>query len=181
MGQCRRQCYGCGTVFEPSRSRSRRHLKRTWSAGVRVGVTRERRAITHGKDSHQGWGRVRGARGRERFSRGCGDVCRVSDPTTVTFRSRGRSWVMGAEVTIPGRISSAIILDSAIRTAATHFFFHVSNVEPSTSCVANSGLRREKLFLRGAWHRRRLCPVEPHIQQRLLKSAAIYSRRGIML
>ena len=30
---------------------------------------------------------------------------------------------MGAEVTIPGRISSAIILESAIRTAATHIFF----------------------------------------------------------
>ena len=78
---------------------------------------------------------------------------------------------MGAEVTIPGRISSAIILASAVRTAAApkaHFFFHISTIESSASCVANSGLRREKLFLKGARHRRRLCPVGPHIQQRLL-------------
>ena len=67
VGQCRRQCYGCGTVFEPSRSRGRRHLKRTWSAGVRVGVTRERRAIPHERGSREGWGRARGARGRERL------------------------------------------------------------------------------------------------------------------
>ena len=59
---------------------------------------------------------LEGAGGR--LSRGCGDVCRVSDPTTVTLRSRGRSSVMGADVTIPGRISSAIILASAVRTAA---------------------------------------------------------------
>ena len=80
---------------------------------------------------------------------------------------------MGAKVTIPGRISSAIILASAVRTAAApkaQFSFHISNIEPSASCVANSGLRREKLFLKGARHRRRLCPVEPHIQQRLLIS-----------
>ena len=37
------------------------------------------------------------------------------------------------------------------------FLFHVSNIESSASCVANSGLRREKLFLKGARHRR---PVE---------------------
>ena len=48
------------------------------------------------------------------------------------------------------------------------FYFHVSNIEPSASCVASSGLRRDKLFLKGARHRRRLCPVESHIQQRLL-------------
>ena len=34
--------------------------------------------------------------------------------------------------------------------------FHVSNVEPSGSCVANSGLSREKTFLKGAGHQRRL-------------------------
>ena len=54
MVYCRRQWYGCGTVFEPSRSRGRLYLKRTWLAGVWVGVTRERRAISHGRGSHQG-------------------------------------------------------------------------------------------------------------------------------
>ena len=34
--------------------------------------------------------------------------------------------------------------------------FHVSNVEPSGSCVANSGLSGEKTFLKGAGHQRRL-------------------------
>ena len=80
---------------------------------------------------------------------------------------------MVAEVTIPGRISSVIILASAVRTAAApkaHIFFHILNIELAASCVANSGLRREKLFLKGARLRRRLCPVEPHIQQRLLKA-----------
>ena len=36
------------------------------------------------------------------------------------------------------------------------FFFHVSNAEPSGSCVANSGLSKEKTFLKGAGHQRRL-------------------------
>ena len=80
---------------------------------------------------------------------------------------------MGARVTIPGRISSAIILASAVRAAAApkaHLFFQRLEYKPSASCVANSGLRREKPFLKGARHHRRLCPVEPHIQQRLLKA-----------
>ena len=113
--ECRRQWCGCGTVFEPSRSRGRLYLKRTWLAGVRVCVTRERRAISHGRGSHQGWARARGARGRRRLSRGCGDVCGVSDPTSVTLRGRGRSSVMGVGVTNPRRVSSAITLMSAVR------------------------------------------------------------------
>ena len=64
------------------------------------------------------------------------------------------------------------------------FSFHVSNIEPSASCVANSGLRREKLFFKEAAHRRRLCLVEPHIQQWLLycKQAWLWpssERRGV--
>ena len=39
----------------------------------------------------------------------------------------------------------------------------------------------ETIFLKGARHRRRLCPVEPLIQQRLLKSTPIYSRLGLTL
>ena len=74
---------------------------------------------------------------------------------------------MGAEVTIPGRISSAIILASAVRTAAApkaHLSFHISNIESSASCVVNSGLRREKLFLKAT---------------AAANSAAIYSMLGI--
>ena len=169
--QCRRQWYECGTVFEPSRSRGRLYLKRTWLAGVRVGVTRERRAISHGRGSHQGWGRARGTRGRERLRRGCGDVCRASDPTTVTLRGRGRFSVMGAGVTNPRRISSAITLMSAVRATAAptaHSSFHVSNIEPSASCVANSGLRRENTFVKVAGHHRRLWSVDLQLQQQLL-------------
>ena len=40
---------------------------------------------------------------------------------------------------------------------------YVLYTNPSRSCVPKSGLRREKLFLKGARHRRRLCPVEPHM------------------
>ena len=50
----------------------------------------------------------------------------MSDPTTVTLRNRGRSSVIEAEVTIPGRITSAIILASAVKNAAAptaHLFF----------------------------------------------------------
>ena len=60
------------------------------------------------------------------LSRGCGDICRVSHPTTVTLKGRGRSSVMGAEVTNPRRISSTITLTSAVRAAAAptaHSFF----------------------------------------------------------
>ena len=82
--------------------------------------------MSHGRGGHQGRGRARGARGRERLSRSCGDVCRGSDPTTVTLRGRGRSSVMGAGVIYPGCISSAITLMSAVRTAAAptaHSFY----------------------------------------------------------
>ena len=48
------------------------------------------------------------------------------------------------------------------------FFFQVSNIEPSASCVANSGLRRAKTFIKGAGHHRRLCSVDPQLQQRPL-------------
>ena len=158
-------------MFEPSWSRGRLYLKRTWLAGIRVVVTRERRAISHGRGSYQGWGRARGARGRERLRRGCGDVCRVSDATTVTLRGRGRSSVMGAGATNPRRISSAITLMSAVRATAApaaHSSFHVSNIEPSASCVANSGLRRENTFVKVAGHHRRLWSVDPQLQQQLL-------------
>ena len=79
---------------------------------------------------------------------------------------------MGAVFAIPGRISSAIILASAVRTAAGPkarlFFPYLEYRAVSVMCGELAGLRRDKLFLKGARHRRRLCPVGPHIQQRLL-------------
>ena len=48
------------------------------------------------------------------------------------------------------------------------FSFHVSNIEPSASCVANLGLRREKTFMTGAGHHLRLCLVDPQLQYRPL-------------
>ena len=119
MGKCRRQCYGCGTVFEPSRSRGRRHLKRSWSAGVRVGVTRESRAIPHERGSREGWGRVRGARGRERLRRRRGKVCRRRGAATVML-------IVVSGVAIPRGITSAmtLVLVVLVTTAPpTHLFF----------------------------------------------------------
>ena len=53
---------------------------------------------------------------------------------------------------------------------------YVPNTNLSGSCVPNSGFRREKLFLKWARHRRRLRPVEPHIQQRLLYCTQAWPR-----
>ena len=80
---------------------------------------------------------------------------------------------MGAEVTIPGRISSAIILASAVRTAAApkaHLFFPCLEHRAVSVMCGELGIEEGELFFKGARHRRRLCPVEPHIQQRLLKA-----------
>ena len=92
---------------------------------------------------------------------------------------------MGAEVTIPGRISSAIILASAVTTAAApkaHLFFPCLEYSAVSVMCGELGIEEgETIFLKGARHRRRLCPVETHIQQRLLKSTAVFSRLGIML
>ena len=50
------------------------------------------------------------------------------------------------------------------------------HTNPSELCVPNSGLRKKKLFSEGARHRRRLCPVEPHIQQRPLYCTQAWPR-----
>ena len=36
-------------------------------------------------------------------------------------------------------------------------------MDPSLSCVANSGLRRKKIFVKGAGHQRKLWSVEPQL------------------
>ena len=46
------------------------------------------------------------------------------------------------------------------------FRFHVSNMEPSGSRVANSGFSKDKTFLKGNGHQRRLWSVLPQLQQR---------------
>ena len=122
--------------------------------------------------------RARGARGRERLRRGCGKVYRKRGPATITL-------VVGAGVVIPRGITSVITLASAVRTAAApkaHLFFPCLEYRAVSAMCGELGIEEgEPIFLKGARHRRRLCSDEPHIQQRLLKSAAIYSRRRIML
>ena len=53
---------------------------------------------------------------------------------------------------------------------------YVPNTNQSGLCVPSSGLRKKKLFLEGARHRRRLCPVEPHIQQQPLYCTQAWPR-----
>ena len=69
-----------------------------------------------------GPGALEGVRGRA----GAAATFVVCVIPLFTLRSRDRSSVMGAEVTVPGRISSAITLVFAVGPAAaptTHFFF----------------------------------------------------------
>ena len=61
-------------------------------------------------------------------------------------------------------------------TPAPRHSFHVSKMDPSGSCVPNSGLRKEKMFLKGAGHQRRLCSVEPQLQQRPLYCTQVCQR-----
>ena len=71
---------------------------------------------------------------------------------------------MGAEVTIPGRISSDITLVSAVRTAAVptaHLFIPCLEYRVVSVMCGELGIEKGQLFLKGARHPRRLCPVEP--------------------
>ena len=65
----------------------------------------------------------------------------------------------GASVAITRRRTSAITLGSSIGTSTvpmSHFCFHISNMEPSISCVLNSGFRRENTLAKAVGHHRRL-------------------------
>ena len=44
------------------------------------------------------------------------------------------------------------------------------------SCVSNSGFRSKSVFLKGAGHHRRLCSVEPQLQQRPLYCTQAWQR-----
>ena len=71
------------------------------------------------RGSREGWGGARGARGRERLRRSCGEVCRVRGAATVML-------VVVAGVTIPRGITSATTLVLAVRVTTaplTHFLF----------------------------------------------------------
>ena len=90
---------------------------------------------------------------------------------------------MGAEVTILGRISSAIILSSAVRTATApkaHLFFPCLEYRAVSIMCGELGIEKGETIFKGG-----KAPPEAMSgqgkQQRRLKSAAIYCRLGIML
>ena len=156
---CRRQWHGLSTVFGPSRGRVRLHYECTWLASIRVGVVRVSRAITYGRCSRGSWAGMWGARRCRRLSRGGSYVWYMREPSTVTLKGRGRTSMGGASVAITRRRTSAITLGSSIGTSTvpmSHFFFHISNMEPSVSCVTNSGFRRENTLAKAEGHHRRL-------------------------
>ena len=71
----------------------------------------------------------------------------MSDPTTVILRGRGRSSVMGAEVTNPRRVLSAITLMSAVRAAAAptaHSFFPCLEYRAVSVMRGKLGVENEK-------------------------------------
>ena len=124
----------------------------TYLVGGRLGVTRERRAITHDRGGREGWGRARGARGRERLRRSCGEVCRGSGPATVTLGGRGGSSVVGAGVATPRGITSAITLVPAVRTAATpptHFFFPCLEYRAVSVMCGELGIEEGETIFKG--------------------------------
>ena len=64
----------------------------TYLVGGRLGWCYPKtRAITHGRSSREGWARARGARGRRRLGRDCGDVCSVRESRTITLKVRRRA------------------------------------------------------------------------------------------
>ena len=106
------------------------------------------------------------------MGRDCGDVCSVRESRTITLKVRrrasaGHSRVQRGESGLQRRSvreSGTITLKVRRRASAGH-----SRVQGG-----ESGLRRRSaresgtITLKEARHRRRLCPVGPHIQQRLL-------------
>ena len=91
---------------------------------------------------------------------------------------------MGAEVTIPGRISSAITLVSAIKTAAAptahHFFQYLESRAVSVMC-GELGIEKGETIFKGGKAPLEAVPGRASYTTAAAKSAAIYSRRGIML
>ena len=146
------------------------------STGVGVGVTRERGAISRGRGGHQGWGRARGARGRERLSRSCGEVCRGSGPTTVTLGGRESSSVMVAGVTTPRRSAFAVTLMPAVGGAAapaTNSFFPCLEHRAVSVMCGKLGIEKGKDICEGG-----RAPTEAVFRRAVVTTAAaiLYTR-----
>ena len=54
--------------------------------------------------------------------------------------------------------------------------FHVPNTNPSESRVPNTGLSNGNVFLKGAGQQRRLCSMDPQLQQRSLYCTQAWRR-----
>ena len=156
---CRRQWHGLGTVFGPSRGRVRLYHECTWLASIRVDVVRVCRAITHGRCSRGGWAGMWGARRRRRLSRGGSYVWCVREPSTVNLRGRGRTSMGGRALPLPDAERLPLPWDRLLEPLLCQciiFCFRISNMEPSASCVTNSGFRRENTLAKVEGHHRRL-------------------------
>ena len=91
---------------------------------------------------------------------------------------------MGAEVTIPGRISSAIILASAVRTAAApeaHLFFPCLEYRAVSVMYGELGIEEGETIFKGSKAPPETMSGQATYTTAAAKSAAIYSRRGIIL
>ena len=89
---------------------------------------------------------------------------------------------MGEEVTIPGRISSAIILATAIRTAAApkaHFFFPCLEYRAVSVMCAELGIEEGETIFKGGKAPPEAVSGRATYTTAAAKSAAIYSRLGI--
>ena len=91
---------------------------------------------------------------------------------------------MEAEVTRPGRISSAITLASAVRTAAAptaHLFFPCLEYRGVSVMCGELGIEEGETIFKGGKVPPEAVSGRATYTTAAARSAAIYSRRGIML
>ena len=91
---------------------------------------------------------------------------------------------MGSEVTIPGRISSAIILASAVGTAAApkaHLFFPRLEYRAVSVMCGELGIKEGETIFKGGKAPPEAMSGRATYTTAAAKSAVIYSRRAIML
>ena len=108
--------------------------------------------------------------------------CSVRESRTITLKSRGRSSVRVAEVTIPGRISSAIILASAVRTAAApkaHLFFPYLEYRVVSVMCGELGIEEGDTIFKGGKAPPEAVSGRATYTTAAAISAAIYSRLDI--
>ena len=98
--------------------------------------------------------RRRASAGHSRVQGGeSGATCSVRESRTITLKVRRRASAMGAEVTIPGRISSAVILASAVKTAAApkaHIFFPYLEYRAVSVMCGELGIEEGETIFRGS-------------------------------